>query len=559
MKNDRLLEEIKSKFDIVDFISGYVQLRQSGQNWKGICPFHPEKTPSFMVSPSRQTFHCFGCGAGGDVIAFVLKYENLSFGEALKFLAEKAGITLTGAATDKKTLQKIENIRDALSGASDFYMRKLRDSGPATAYLEKRGISAESINLFKIGYAPQGWDNLLQHLRHRGCADSIIKEAGLAVSGEKGIYDMFRHRIMFPITSGSGNVLAFGGRALDDSLPKYINSPETAVYKKSDTLFGLSAAKEEIRRLGTVLIVEGYMDVVLCRQFGFNNVVAPLGTALTPGHIQKLRPLAGRAVLVFDGDAAGRSAAKRTLPLICRNNYKASVLVLPDNEDPDSYLRKHGSPAFRAMIEGAKTIVDFILGISTGEKNSIAREVLALAAEAADPLVADEMLRELADRTRINDNILRQEFAKIKGKTAGNNQPAPSAPKAAKHHEEYLLLSAMIAVPDKAADILSRIGLDEIHDKTIASIFRKISSADRGADILSILEDGPPEERELVTRLSVEPGFDLEHIDRNIDDCIRKIDKRDMEEERRQAEMSGDLKLMNDLLMKKKRFIEGAR
>lgn len=559
MKNDRLFEEIKSKIDIVDFISGYVQLKKSGQNWKGICPFHPEKTPSFMVSPAKQIFHCFGCGAGGDVIAFASKYENLSLSESVKFLARKAGITLTHSMTDKKTLQKFDNMREALSAACEFYIKRLNESATARGYLEKRGLSAESIKTFKLGYAPPGWDNLLKHLRNSGCADTVIREAGLAVTGEKGIYDMFRNRIIYPITSGSGNVIAFGGRALDDSLPKYINSPETAVYKKSDTLFGLYTARDEIRKVGTVLIVEGYMDVILCHQFGFKNVVAPLGTALTSGHIQKLRPLTNRTVLVFDGDAAGRAAARRTLPLVCRNNYKAKVLVLPDSEDPDSYLRKKDAGSFKKMIENSKSIVEFIFSISEAEKSDTAREALSLVAEAADPLMADEMLREIADRSRLSENALRQELAKMKNRAARGSQTAPATVRQKKNLEEYLLLSAIIAFPEKSEYVLSRITPDDIKDQTIVSIFRKLSSAGSGKDVLSALEDADEEERILVTKLSVDPGFDVEHVDRNIEDCLRKIDMRKLDEKKKLSEISGDLRKMNDLLMEKKKFLEGTK
>jgi DNA primase len=555
MKTDRLFEEIKSKIDIVDFISSYVQLKKSGQNWKGICPFHPEKTPSFTVSQAKQIFHCFGCGAGGDIIAFAVKYENLSFHEAVDLLAKKAGIPLTGGRTDKKSFQKHENIREALSVACDYFAKKLDDSGTAGEYLKKRGISGESIDIFRLGYAPPGWDNLLKYLRSSGCSDIAIREAGLAVSGDRGLYDMFRNRMIFPITSVSGNVLAFGGRALDDSLPKYINSPETAVYKKSDTLFGLHTAKEEIRQQGTVLIVEGYMDVIICHQFGFKNVVAPLGTALTSGHIQRLRPLTNRAVLVFDGDAAGKAAAKRTLPLICRNNYKAKVLLLPDNEDPDSYLRKYGDQSFIKMLDTSKTMIDFMFSISTGEKTDIAREVLELIAEVRDLLMADEMLRELSDRTRINENALREEFSRLKNRTVPDKTDArPISARAINiNREEYLLLSAVIAFPEKSDYVLSRLDISDFKDKTVISLFRKLSSLGHNKDLSQVLEDADKDEREMVTGFSVNPGFDLENVDRNIEDCIRTIEKRKLDERRRLAEMSGDLKLMNDRLLEKRK------
>ncbi|MBI5101365.1 MAG: DNA primase [Nitrospirae bacterium] len=338
MKNDRLLEDIKSRVDIFDLVSGYVQLKKAGQNWKGLCPFHGEKTPSFTVNQSKQIFHCFGCGAGGDVFAFVMKYDNVSFNEALRTLARKAGIALPDGNIDRRAVLRDEKIRDVLVEAADYFRDQLRKSSRALEYLGRRGISAESTENFKIGYAPAGWSNLLRHLRGRGVNEKEITEAGLAVVGGKGTYDMFRDRTMFPIMNMSGGVIAFGGRAFDDAQPKYINSPETPVFRKSETLFGLYNAKESIRRGNMVLLTEGYLDVIVCHQFGFANAVAPLGTALTQSHVQKIRTLAGRVVLMFDGDAAGRSAAKRAVSLICQSNLKASVLILPDGEDPDSYL-----------------------------------------------------------------------------------------------------------------------------------------------------------------------------------------------------------------------------
>ncbi len=551
-----LLDDIKSKIDIVDFISGYVQLKKSGQNWKGLCPFHSEKTPSFMVTRSKQIFHCFGCGAGGSVITFVEKYENLSFNESVKLLAKKAGITLTSMKADKKTLQKDEKIRNALHDAANYFMKRLHESGTAMGYIQKRGISSASLDLFKIGYAPSGWQNLLKHLRSTGYTDQILNEAGLAVQGKIGLYDMFRERIIFPITSMSGNVLAFGGRALGDSMPKYINSPETAVFKKSDTLFGLYTAKEEIRRTNTVIIVEGYLDVIICHQHGFKNVVAPLGTSLTSSHIQKIRTFANKAVLVFDGDTAGKAAAKRALPLICQNNYRASVLLLPDKEDPDSFLRKYGEAAFRKSIEKPNTMIDFLFTVSSGEKIDSVRETLSLIAAVRDPLIADDMLIELSDRTRMNEMTLREEFRKIRNKTASNSSVADDVGLPGKNREEYLLLSAVIAFPEKCSYVLSRLDIGAMRDKTARSLFNRLESLEDKKDVARILDDAGEDERRIVTKFSVDPGFDPDHVDRNIEDCFRRIEKRDLDERIRLAETSGDLNLVNSLLLEKKKFVK---
>jgi DNA primase len=559
MKTDRVLEEIKSKVDVVDFISDYVQLKKSGQNWKGLCPFHSEKTPSFMVNPAKQIFHCFGCGAGGDVISFVSKYENLSFGESLRLLAKKAGVSLSEKRGTAGTQQGEEKIRTALSEAVVFYMKGLEESGVAKEYVKRRGITGESLSLFKLGYAPAGWSNLLRHMRNAGFSDQTLKDSGLAVQGEKGLYDMFRQRLIFPISSVAGNIIAFGGRALDDAKPKYINSPETPVFRKSETLFGLCLAKESIRREGSVIIVEGYMDTIICHQHGFRNAVAPLGTSLTSGHIQKLRTLANRTTFVFDGDAAGRAAAKRALALACQNNYPARVLVLPEGQDPDSYLRAHGAAAFGALLDDARTMIDFLLGLSAGEKRKAVREALELIAQLSDPLASEEMLIELADRTRMSESTIREEFRKIRNReTADKKVPGPEA--VGGGNKEYLLLlSSIIAFPEKTREVISRLDIDDIRDETVAGVFKKLAVQEDTPDLSLILRDASDSERRMLTRLSVDPGFDRDNVESNIEGCLRKIEIRKIREELSLAHKDGDLQRFVALRHEMTKFIEGTK
>jgi DNA primase len=550
MKTSTLLEDIKSRLDIVDLISGYVQLKKAGQNWKGLCPFHSEKTPSFMVSQTKQIFHCFGCGAGGDVVAFVSAYENLSFPEAVSLLAKRAGIAVPLNGRGEKSFGKEEKIRNAMREASAFFAGQLRNSRMTLDYLGQRGIAPESVESFMLGYAPPGWDSLLKYLRKRGYDDEVIRDAGLAVPGNRGLYDMFRQRLMFPITSMSGGVLAFGGRALADVNPKYINSPETAVFKKSDTLYGLSSAKDEIRRQNRVMIVEGYLDVIVCHQHGFTNAVAPLGTSLTAGQIKKLRNLTNRAVLVFDGDTAGIAAAKRALPVICRHNLTAGILILPDSEDPDSYIRKYGSQSFLELLEHAKTMVDFMVGVSRSGRTDTVREVLMLISEVKDLLLADEMLIELADRTRINEGTIREEFRRIRTKSPGRDDTLRGET-GTLNNEEYILLSAVIAFPGKYDYVFSELNIEDIRDATVRSLCRKIACLPGDKDLSIILDTADEGERRVLTKFSVDPGFDIEHVDRNIEDCIRMIRKRKLDERIRSAEISGDLRLLNDLIVER--------
>jgi DNA primase len=350
MKFERLLEEIRSKVDIVDFISDYVPLKKSGQNYKALCPFHAEKTPSFMVSQPKQIFHCFGCGAGGDVVSFLMKHETLSFNEAVQVIAKKAGIKIGEFAYDKDRAEKREKLLAINREAAQFFIKNLLNSETAQDYLKKRGTEDSSIRAFSIGYAPPKRDSLMKYLKKTGYTDSLIKDAGLIVSDERGIRDVFRGRIIFPIYNYQHDIVAFGGRVLDDSLPKYLNSPETEIFKKGDTLFGLNLAKEEIRKKGYAVLVEGYLDTIICHQYGFKNTVAPLGTALTSKQLQRLKPVANKVVLVFDSDAAGVAAAKRSLEILSECNFRAKVLLLPEGEDPDSFLRKKAASLLKGCL-----------------------------------------------------------------------------------------------------------------------------------------------------------------------------------------------------------------
>ena len=557
MKFERLLEEIKTRIDIVDFISEYVQLKKSGQNFKALCPFHSEKTPSFMVNPSKQIFHCFGCGVGGDVVSFLMKHENIPFNEALRNVAKKAGIDLREFKFDKEHTEKRERILQINREAMNFFIKNLKGSEKAKTYLRKRGIEEDSLKGFSIGYATAERDGLIKHLKKMGYSDSVIKEAGLAVSYEKDSRDIFRERIIFPIFNNQGDIVAFGGRVLDDSLPKYLNSPETGVFKKSETLFGLNLAKEEIRRKEYSLIVEGYLDTIVCHQYGFKNTVAPLGTALTSKQLQRLKPLTGRIVLVFDNDDAGVAAAKRSLTILFENNFRAKVLLLPEGEDPDSFLRKKGSQPFKEMLSNEMSAIEFIVVTSKRDKIDTVREALEMISNINDLIIADELLIELSDRTRVNETALRGELKKIKKKIRTSISGIANQDKIIENKEEYLLLSAIISFPEKADYVLSRLDVDELKVESVRSLFKKIKGLGDKFSTGSILDKADDEEKSMITELSLKPGFDLEHVERNIDDCLQTIAQKRFDEKRKQAEESGDVTLLNVLLKEKRKLLKG--
>ena len=560
MNSEKLLEEIKSRIDIVDFISDYVSLKKSGQNYKGLCPFHSEKTPSFMVSQPKQIFHCFGCNAGGDMVSFLMKHENLSFGEALRYIAKKAGIRIEEFGPDKDFSVKREKILQVNEEAVKFFIRNLTAAKGPMDYLKKRGLSEESLKNFSIGYAADQWDALFVHLRKSGYADSLLLNARLVIADGKGSRDFFRKRIIFPISNLKNDVIAFGGRVMDNSLPKYLNSPETDVFKKSETLFAINLAREEIRKKDHAIIVEGYLDAIICHQYGFKNTIAPLGTALTSRQLQKLKILTDKVVLVFDSDAAGIAAARRSLAILCESDFKAKVLLLPQSEDPDSFLRTNGGLLFQKMITEALSMIEFLLKTAKGERTDQVREVLSMVANVRDILRTEEMLGELADRSRLNESALRSELERIKKKTgfqAGEGKKSSIIPSP---RQELLLLSAVISFPEKAETVLSRLNVEDISDETIRSLFHKIKTFGDEVSIVALLENADAAEQSLITQLSVDPGFDPELADQNIDDCLQTMAYKSYEERKRRAEAKepDDIALHNSLLEEKRRFSKGA-
>lgn len=357
-----IINEIREKVDIVQVISQHVLLKKVGVNHKGLCPFHPEKTPSLTVSEEKQIFHCFGCGAGGDVFHFLMKHENLSFPEALNLLAGRVGVALPERSREDKTGGLREDLFKVNALAADYYYRQLIQSSHgerAREYLEQRGFTLDTALRFKIGLASDEWNSLSSYLLSEGISFNLMEKAGFAVAKRdgKGFYDRFRNRLMFPIFNSWGEVVAFGGRILEDSvqnLPKYMNSPETPIYKKGKILYGLNWAKEAIRKENRALICEGYLDLIRVAESGFKNVVATLGTALTREQAQLLKGFAGEVILVYDGDQAGKKAVERGQELLIEASLQVRVVPLPDGNDPDSFIRKKGPEAFLSELTNAK-------------------------------------------------------------------------------------------------------------------------------------------------------------------------------------------------------------
>ncbi|MFH1386881.1 MAG: DNA primase [bacterium] len=355
------LEEIRSRADIVAIISEYVPLKKRGRNFLGLCPFHSEKTASFTVSPEKQLFHCFGCGEGGNVFAFLMKIEDVGFAQAAYEVAEKVGIIVDKPQAGGTTKSDKDKLYDVLKLANKFFVDNL--SGPAKDYLQARGINDETAAKFSLGFAPEAWDGLFKHLISRGAAPPAIEAAGLILprEGKDGFYDRFRNRLMFPVFDLRGRVIAFSGRALDGKEPKYLNSPDTAIYRKGDNIFGLFTTKEEMKTVKTAVLVEGNLDLLSSYQAGVHNVAAPLGTALTTNQCKLLSRFSDTIVLAFDADSAGQAATIRSAELLRSQGLRVKVATWNEAKDPDELIKRSGVETFKQAINGALPFLEFMI------------------------------------------------------------------------------------------------------------------------------------------------------------------------------------------------------
>jgi DNA primase len=392
------IDDLLARVNIVDVIDGRVKLKRAGKNYSGLCPFHKEKSPSFSVSPDKQFYYCFGCGAGGNALGFLMEYDRLNFPEAVEELAKLAGVDVPrdeGRPADHQREQEIKRQFEALEHSNRYFQDMLRSSSErerAIGYLKQRGLSGQIAAAFGIGYAPPGWDNLLQHVAHLENAAPLLEQSGMVIHNEdkQRYYDRFRDRIMFPIRDVRGRVLGFGGRVLGDDKPKYLNSPETPTFHKGRELYGLYEARKHSNQLERLLIVEGYMDVVSLAQHGIHWSVATLGTATTAQHLERLFKLVPEVIFCFDGDAAGRQAAQRalgvTLPVI-RDGQEARFLFLPDGEDPDTLVRREGETAFSQRVSQALPLSEFFFRQLSDEADLSSMDGRARFSNQALPLI----------------------------------------------------------------------------------------------------------------------------------------------------------------------------
>ena len=436
-----VVAEVLAANDIVDIVGAALELKPAGSGrLKALCPFHNEKTPSFTVNRHRQIFHCFGCGKGGDAIAFLVEHDGLSFVEALRKLADRAGVRLP-ALSERDN--ESEFLRTRLFEFGKFVSRHYREvlqdrmrGGIGRQYLKTRELKEATVQRFGLGYAQDGWTNLLDAARQAGLKDNVLEASGLFKRGERGgLYDFFRKRLMFPIKDLSGNVVAFGGRDLGDSPAKYINSPETAVYKKSRVLYGLDEARDTLRRDRYAILVEGYFDLLRCFDAGIEQVVATCGTALTEQQAALIRRYVPEVVLVYDGDAAGIQAALKATGVLTAAGLTVRATALPDNQDPDDFIRAHGAEAFLERVNKAVDFVSFYAQMSEGRtktiegRTEVAQEIFGLLKGIDDEVRVDEYLKRTARELGLNDWACRTEFRKYRKRAPQRRTPArPETP-----------------------------------------------------------------------------------------------------------------------------------
>jgi DNA primase len=438
-------ERVKQQADIIRVIGEYIRLKKTGQNFTGLCPFHQEKTPSFAVHPVRQIYHCFGCGAGGDVFQFVMEMDKSTFPEAVRTVAEKCGIPIP-KPRERSPEQRRENLQRAAivemhKQAADFFTHQLHHTAEgraACAYLEDRGLDMETIQRFALGYAPSSGDALRRRLGEpgsggRGDQDKLLEASGLFSRDQGGrLYDRFRRRIMFPIANEAGKIIAFGGRAIGDDMPKYMNSPETAIYSKSSVLYHLDRAKEALRQNDFGVLVEGYMDAIAVARAGITNVVASCGTSLAESQIKLLSRFTSRIVVNYDPDTAGQAATERSLALLLEREFDVRVLALPGGADPDKFLKEQGADAYRKLLAQAPAYLDYLIGRARQmDRTTAAGKVHALnflmpyVQRLPNRLLRSEWATRIASELRVDEPVLREALRRAAAERRSEVKPKP--------------------------------------------------------------------------------------------------------------------------------------
>ncbi len=548
---ENVIDEIQARVDLAELIGRYVPLKRAGRHFKAHCPFHKEKTPSFMVNTDKQIFHCFGCGVGGNIFSFLMQHDRLTFPEAVRQLAEHVGVRIPErepAATD----DAYKRLAALMEKVCRYFERTLQSpqGSAARAYVKERGVSDAACGAFRLGAAPAGWDHLLKSAAAAGVSRDQLEGAGLVVKGPSSVYDRFRNRLIFPIVDLRGRVVGFGGRSLDGKEPKYLNSPDTALYRKGQHLFGLAQAKDAVIAKNTAIVVEGYFDCVVLADAGITHVVSPLGTALTTDHARLLARYAERVILAFDPDAAGEQATLRGIDLLVEAGLRVEIAQLPQGVDPDECVRSSGRERFERLLEQSAGIFEFLVQTavqrhpltSVEDKVNAAQFILPTIAKVPDAMLRSEYVRLLAERLHVDEGAVAQELSKVQPRPHTNwlgIQRAPIGVGARPFTQgpEPLLTAMILDEPARWRQAQDQVSCDDITEPTLRRVLAIVSELERSGESATTAQ--------LVSRLSEEGLHDvvgtlmalvesLSSPDEVFADCLRRLRARAQQREREQ-------------------------
>lgn len=568
--SSEVIEEVVSRNDIVDVISGYIKLKKSGSSYVGLCPFHNEKSPSFSVSGTKQMYHCFGCGVGGNVITFVMEYENYTFPEAVKMLADRAGIALPVmeySGEDRRERDIKTKLLEINKIAATFYYHQLKSPAGQSGldYLKKRQLSDKTINTFGLGYAPQLTGDLYRMLKEKGYDDELLKESGL-FTYEKGIREKFWNRVIFPIMDINNKVIGFGGRVMGDGKPKYLNSPETKLFDKSKNLYGLNVARSS--RKNNLIICEGYMDVISMHQAGFNQAVASLGTALTPGHARLMKRYTDNVLITYDSDEAGVKAALRAIPILKEAGFSTKVINMRPYKDPDEFIKALGTEAFQERIDKAENSFMYEIGIIEKNYNrsdpesetAFEREVANKLVQFSEKLERDNYMKAVCRQFMIPEDGMREMVIRI-GSQGGiiprQTQPVRRMEPARKKKEdgirqaEKILLTWMIEDGDIYDKVSEYIQPDDFIDPLFKDVASKVyeqyeTGSVNPAAIIGSYSDGDMHS-EIAAMFSAELSESLSKSEREktLNDTVLRVKKSSLDYK---LEHAADAKTMQDII-----------
>ncbi|HKO63480.1 MAG TPA: DNA primase [Pyrinomonadaceae bacterium] len=573
------IDDLKRQADIVRVVQDYVQLKKKGANWMACCPFHKEKTPSFSVSPAKEIFYCFGCHKGGTVFNFVMEIERVSFPEAIRLVAEKSGVPLPKLIDDSRfeaRRQESDLVIELNKWALEWWEQQLESSAEgriAREYLKRREITDETQKTFRLGYALDSWDALSIYLRQKGATQEQIEKSGLVVKKEEGgSYDRFRGRLIFPVFDIQGRPIAFGGRTLKDESAKYINSPETAAYVKGRNLFGLNLTRDEIRRNGFAILVEGFLDLIVPYQFGIKNVVASLGTALTNDQVKILGRFARKVLVNYDGDPAGVQAAKKAIEILLAEDIEVKVLVLPDDSDPDEFVRKFGAQEYHRQRGEAQPHIQFVINqairdrklSNPADKEAAIDEVLPYIRAVTSRLQKREYFDIAMDSLRIADATVRRELWQSIRTSSGTRVPVTRRTQLKPTVAERQLLELALSDSDLRRELFRSLEPDDYEGLATAAIFQALIAADRSNEscnydyLASVLAEDPV--AEILPGLLMSDYEETDHesrrlrAQRSLDQLkLMKVDRRlsELGSEIAEAERNGETGLCDQLTMER--------